>query len=534
MSCSWVFAVSLTFCVFFFSLSGFDEGNVSGMINSVRFRQQYGLSDKSKSAAQVAALEGNISSMVQIASVGGALIAFLLTDRIGRVWALRQMCLVWILGVALQITSNGNLGQLYAGRFVAGLGIGQSTVIGPTYLVEIAPRSIRGLCTCIFAGNVYLGIVLSYFANWGASMHISNLSNRQWIVPITLQIIFGGLTLVMSFLALESPRWLLVQGRHDEAKNNMVKLRGLPATHPYVMTELQDIRDSIDRERESSMGTSFLAPLRELFFIGSNLYRLILGLMVQFLGQWSGANSITIYAPQYFALLGVKGQNEKLYATCILGVVKLVSSLSCAFFIVDRFGRKRSLYTGLILQFLSILYIAVFLAVDGGSTTSGHQTAGQKRASTAGIAAIYVNGLAWALGWNTVQYLVNSEMFPLRTRALATSIIMCFHFANQYGNSKAVPTMLLPVSQGGMTSSGTMFFFAAVLVIGLVYVWFFLPETAGRSLESMDALFNLPWYQIGRKGKMMRSETTADLLDAKRDIELIETVDVEKVEHGRS
>jgi sugar porter (SP) family MFS transporter len=518
----------------FISRTGFDEGNVSGMLSSVRFQEQYGLNDPNKSASEIASLEGNISSMVQIACVGGALIAFAITDRIGRVWALRELCLVWIVGVILQITSNGNLGQLYAGRFIAGLGIGQSAVVGPTYLVEIAPRSIRGLCTCIFAGNVYLGIVLSYFANWGASLHISDNSNKQWIVPITLQIIFGGLTLLLSVFAIESPRWLLRMGSFEHAEANMVRLRGLPASHPYVMTELQDIREQIEREREATMGTSFLGPLRELLFIPSNLYRLGLGVMVQFLGQWSGANSITIYAPQYFALLGVSGQNEKLYATCILGVVKFAASWACALFLVDRIGRKRSLYSGIVIQMLSMLYIALFLAIDSdisGDTTS--QSPSQKRASTGGIVMIYFNGLGWALGWNTVQYLLNSEMFPLRIRALGTSIIMCFHFANQYGNSKAVPSMLLSANQGGLSSAGTMFFFFAITVLGLFYVWFFLPETTGRSLESMDSLFSLPWYQIGRKGKMRQGETAAEMLDAKQEIRQIENADLEKEQAER-
>lgn len=77
---------------------------------------------------------------------------------------------------------------------------------------------------------------------------------------------------------------------------------------------------------------------------------------------------------------------------------------------------------------------------------------------------------------------------------------MTFHFANQYGNARAVPNMLLPVSHGGISPQGTFWFFAAVTVLGGLWVWFAVPETAGRSLESMDRLFSLPWYKIGRHG----------------------------------
>lgn len=86
------------------------------------------------------------------------MIAFFLTDRIGRLWATRQLCLLWVLGITIFLTSTltGSIGQIYAGRFIAGVGIGQTTVVAPTYLAETAPRAIRGLCVCAFAGAVYL------------------------------------------------------------------------------------------------------------------------------------------------------------------------------------------------------------------------------------------------------------------------------------------------------------------------------------------------------------------------------------------
>jgi MFS family permease len=82
--------------------------------------------------------------------------AFVVCDRIGRVWATRQLCCLWILGIAIFIGNNGSMAAVYAGRFIAGLGIGQTCVVGPIYLSEISPAPIRGLCTCMFTGAVYL------------------------------------------------------------------------------------------------------------------------------------------------------------------------------------------------------------------------------------------------------------------------------------------------------------------------------------------------------------------------------------------
>jgi MFS family permease len=204
---------------------------------------------------------------------------------LGRIWATRQLCVIWIVGVVIFITSAENYGQVLAGRFIMGLGIGQTTVVAPAYLAEAAPRSIRGLCICIFSGSVYLGIMLGYFANYGTSLHISNNSANQWIDATILHIIFAGIILIMSIFALESPRWLAKVGRNEQAGINMSKLRNLPQDHPYVRAELIDIHDQLEREREATLGAGFLGPLKELFLLPGNRYRIMLGLMCQLLGR---------------------------------------------------------------------------------------------------------------------------------------------------------------------------------------------------------------------------------------------------------
>lgn len=108
-----------------------------------------------------------------------------------------------------------------------------------------------------------------------------------------------------------------------------------------------------------------------------------------------------------------------------------------------------------------------------------------------------------------MQYLLTAELFPLRIRALATSWGMTAHFANQYGNSRTLPNMLLPLSESGITPKGTFWCFAAITGLGRLWVWFSIPETSGRDLESMNRLFELPWYKIGlhgNKGAEMRDE----------------------------
>lgn len=477
---------------------GLDEGLIGTSASQKSFIALFGLEDPSLSENEQADLLSNITSMVQLGSIGGALIAFFITDRIGRLWATRQLCVVWIVGIAifLAAASNGSIGMVYAGRFIAGLGIGQTTVVAPSYLAEIAPKFTRGLCVCMFSGSVYLGIMLGYFASWGSSLHISDSSQLQWVIPNLLHIYFAFIIFVTSFLAIESPRWLIKVGKHEKAAANLSKLRHLPDEHYYVQGEILDINEQLDREREATRGAHWTGVLRELFMEPSNRYRLMLSIFSQLLGQWSGASSITIYAPEYFEMVGQSGQNEKLFATAIFGIVKFVSALLCALFLIDFIGRKRSLTIGISLQFVAMLYMAIFLLIDTNVDDVDTQTASEKNAATGAIVMIYLSGFGWAMGWNSIQYLINAEIYPLRLRAIGSSFAMTFHFVNQYGNSKAVPEMFIT-----MTYGGTMLFFSIITLIGLVWVYFFLPELSGKSLEAVDAVFELPWYLIGRKGK---------------------------------
>ncbi|KAK5315271.1 hypothetical protein LTR93_009903 [Exophiala xenobiotica] len=494
----------LWFAVFSFGIMGaargIDEGLISGTFNTKHFQSILHLDELDD--VTYANVKGNVSAMVQIGSVAGALLAFLVADRIGRLWATRQLCIVWILGVIIFLTNNGRLGQVYAGRFIMGIGIGETTVIAPVYIAEVAPKAVRGLCTCVFAGAVYIGIMLAYFTTWGSSLHLDQYTANAWVIPTTLHIMFAGIILILSFFNFESPRYLIKRGDIQHAITNLARVRGLPEDHEVIVHEIYDIRHQLEEEQEATMGQGVLGILREMFCMPNNAYRLYLGLGVQLLSQWSGAGSITIYAADFFALLGTKGQNEKLFATAIFGVVKFVAAIMCALFLVDVIGRKRALTIGISLQALAMVYIASFLtAVPNLEEPDFVFTSAQKHASIGAIVMIYVSGFGWAMGWNSIQYLINAEIYPLRIRAFSSSLVMCFHFINQYGNSKAVPSMLLSTSHGGMTAKGTFWLFFAITAMGGVWVWFTIPETAGLSLEATERLFSLPWYKIGTQGR---------------------------------
>jgi MFS family permease len=285
----------LWFAVFSFGIMGaargIDEGLISGTFNTDHFQRLLGFDQLDETA--YANVKGNVSAMVQIGSVGGAALAFVLADRIGRLWATRQLCVLWVLGIVIFLTNGGRLGQVYAGRFIAGLGIGQTTVVAPVYISEIAPKAVRGLCTCVFAGSVYIGIMLAYFASWGSSLHINKESYNSWVVPTTIHIMFAGIIFILSFFNYESPRFLIKKGNLDHAIENMSRIRGLPADHEVVVHEIHEIKHQLNEEQEATMGQGFKGYLREMFLMPNNFYRIYLGLGSQLLSQWSGAQSVS-------------------------------------------------------------------------------------------------------------------------------------------------------------------------------------------------------------------------------------------------
>jgi hypothetical protein len=313
---------------------------------------------------------------------------------------------------------------------------------------------------------------------------------------------FAGVIFLLSFLQYESPRYLVKDGQLDQAFHNLSRIRHLPQDHEFITREITAIQASHEAELEAALGTGPIGVLKETFLAPSNLYRIYLTFMVQILSQWTGAGSITVYATDLFKLLGITGNNTNLLVTAVFGIVKLIAAIICALFLVDVIGRKRALLLGITLQAISMVYIAGFLtAVPEMGVVEGFKLPkNKKRASEGAISMIYLSGFGWALGWNSMQYLLTAELFPLRIRALATSLAMTLHFVNQYGNSRAVPNMLLSTAKGGINPSGAFWSFAAVTILGGIWVWFSIPETAGRSLESMDHLFALPWYQIGLYG----------------------------------
>ncbi|GJC79071.1 quinate permease [Colletotrichum liriopes] len=440
------------------------------------FRKRFGIDQQSES--EYSNTKGWIVAIATAGAVFGCLACVKLTEKLGRKMTMQIFTVVYIAGILGQTFASGSLAGLYISRIVSGVGIGATTVLPPIYISElhfkIAPRSIRGLLTLQYTCCQQLGVVFGFFFNYGITKHFAG-SQTQWQLPTALQIAPAVLWGLGTFFTPESARFLLSRGKSAEA-----------------LREFGAMEAQLEHEMEIVAGASVLDLAKETWTDMPNRRRFVLMFLAHLFSQWSGANAITQYSPSIFGYLGIQGEEGRLLATGVYAIVKFVSVLVFSVFVIDFIGRRRSLITGVSLQIATLLFVGVYLKVTNGR--SAEEISGSpasRRASEASIAAIYLHAIAWSIGWFSIPYLVSAEVFPIRIRSLCVSVLMAFHWAFYFGCSRAMPSLLAATER-----YGAFIFFAAVCSVSLVYVYLAMPETSGRSLESMESLFSRPWYTV--------------------------------------
>lgn len=297
----------------------------------------------------------------------------------------------------------------------------------------------------------------------------------------------------MIFLCPESPRWLLSTGQREKALKSISKLRHLPLDHPVLQAEIAGMDIQLLHESEAVGNASQWALLKETLLPVENRRRFFLIFMATLFSQWSGANAITQYSPTIFGYLGIDGDESKFLATGIYAVVKFVSTLAFALFIVDFVGRRRSLMTGISAQLLTLIYVGAYLGRTRHlSPDQISSTPDAARASTAAIVAIYIHAVAWSIGWFSIPYLIGSEIFPTKIRSFNMSIAMGFHWAFYFGCSRAMPSLLAASQRWG-----AFVFFGSICLVSLVYVFFAMPVSSSFLFHFVfDLLFYSSWLLI--------------------------------------
>ncbi|KAL9109407.1 MAG: hypothetical protein Q9227_005914 [Pyrenula ochraceoflavens] len=477
-------------------LFGMETGIIGGVLTLDPFEAKYGLTDLSKVAK--ANLSANIVSTLQAGCFAGALIASPVSDRWGRKPALLISAVFAFIGSMMQTGADGHLAALYVGRyvernlsmllhtlmrfrFITGLGVGAASMVNPLYISENAPRAIRGGLTGLYQLFIVFGVMLAFWINYGCLLHLSG--KAQYIVPLSMQGLPAVLLFVCMSLCNESPRWLAKQDRWEAAKSTLSHVRNLPATHPYVENEFTEICAVIERERLLIGGASFWNLQKEMWTIAGNRKRAIISITLMICQQMTGTNAINYYAPQIFENLGINGNTTGLFATGVYGIVKTVA---CAVFLLiaaDSLGRRRSLLWTSIAQGLAMFYIGLYVRI--APPVKGQPVPG---AGYFALVCIFLFAGFFQFGWGPVCWIYVSEIPTARLRAQNVALAAATQWLFNFVVARAVPNMLATVGAHGY---GTYLIFGCFCFSMFVFVWFFIPETKGMSLEKMDDLFGV-------------------------------------------
>ncbi|KAH7143553.1 general substrate transporter [Dactylonectria macrodidyma] len=442
----------------------------------------------------------NFISIVYIGAGVGAALSFFLNDILGRRWSFRLYTWIWIVG-QLVATSSPTLAGLYVSRIISGLGMGALTVIGPMSIVEIAPAEIRGMLTAWFNIAMNMSATCGAFCVLGVYKNMSGTSLQYQVVWFS-PCIYMFLCFIASFFICESPRWLFLVDRHEEATEALVTLRGLPAEHPRLQRELQDIQHAI-REEKALNKEGILGIFKEALTIPSNLRRVQQSLVSYGLAQLSGANSVTSYFVPILSLMGIGGDTTRnIFLSGMYTFAKFCFAIIASFFFVDALGRRKSLFVGACLQMISDIYIGVYIKYSQQGNVSD-------TASTGAVAFIFVHGFGYVVGLYILPYVFGGELWPNRIRSFGSALSQCFHWLFIFAMAYGAPSLLKTTNNWG-----AFIFFAGWCFISLLYVYLMVPETSGLSVEEMDDIFRGSWFNAARRSK---KQTTIHTIDGREE-----------------
>jgi MFS transporter, SP family, arabinose:H+ symporter len=352
----------------------------------------------------------------------------------------------------------GSLNQFVGWRLLGGLGIGAASVIAPNYIAEIAPTRMRGRCVTLYQMGIVVGILAAVFVN----MLIQRMGDEAWntatgwrwmffagIVPALL---FG----LMIIPAVESPRWLMKEGRREQALHVLTEING-PDVARGEANQIEETL-SLEEGRFSELFTTFRRPL-------------LLGIMLAALQQVSGITPLFSFLPEIFRSAGA-ATGDAFQQSVAVSVINLLFTF-VALWLIDRAGRKTLILSGTTLQFLSFAAVGWLYYVHGSGLA---------------ILIFVMSFVAGhALGNGVACWVIISEIYPTKVRGRAMSIATTALWLVGYlGNQ------LFPVMQKNLGSDGTFWCFSGGALLTIILVGLLIPETKGRSLEEITEIWTAP------------------------------------------
>ena len=432
---------------------GLDIGVISGATQFIQ--AEFGVSDHT--------IEWIVSSMMFGAAVGAAC-AGRLSVSLGRKRSLIVGAVLFVVG-SLLCGAAWSPEALIAARFVLGLAIGIAAFSAPLYLAEVASEDIRGAMISMYQLMITIGIFFAFLSDTAFSYS----GNWRWMLGI---IAAPGVLFLFGLLLLpDSPRWLMMRARKDEALEVLHRLRGDPAV---VAREAADIEEQL---RTPQRGW-------HLFLENRNFRRSVaLGVALQIVQQFTGMNVVMYYAPRIFRDMGYDTSSQ-MWFTAVVGLTNVLATF-IAIGLVDRWGRRPILYSGFAVMAIGLGVVGTMMHL--GITGHGEQ------AFTVAMLLVFIVGFAMSAG--PLIWVLCSEVQPLKGRDFG---IGCSTFTNWIANMIVGATFLSLLNSIG--HAATFWLYAALNVAFLGFTFAFVPETKGATLEQIERnlMAGKPLRDIGR------------------------------------
>jgi sugar porter (SP) family MFS transporter len=464
--------IAITFTsVVGFSLFGYDQGLMSGIIAGTEFTKEFSalaIPDGSSAAysQHVSVLRGAVTACYELGCFFGAIFTLCFGERIGRTPLLVAGGVLMIIGTIISTAAFGpqwGLGQFVVGRVISGLGNGMDTATIPVWQSECSRAHNRGFLVCFEGAIIAVGTFIAYWIDFGLSYVNSSV---QWRFPVAFQILFAILVSAGAMMLPESPRWFVMQGKDQEALEVLAALNDSTIDGEDVLTDFNLMKADLKAQE------GVKADWKTLFTFGKTqeFQRMMIGCSGQFFQQFTGCNAAIYYSTLLFE------QNLKMEHRLSLvlgGVFATVYALATipSFFMIERVGRRNLFLIGFAGQGLSFIITMGCLIKENEQNAKG------------AIVGIFLFICFFAFTTLPLPWIYPPEINPLRTRTMAAAASTCTNWITNFA-----VVMFTPVFSDA-SPWGIYLFFALVNFIGLPFAWFYYPETAGRDLEEVDIIF---------------------------------------------
>jgi len=447
-------------------LFGYDTAVISGTVSSLEhfFIVPQGLAETAANS-----LLGFTISSALIGCIIGGSIAGVMSVKFGRKNSLRIAAVLFLISAAgsgypeMFFGGIGSLGHnvlphFIVYRIIGGIGVGMASLLSPLYIAEIAPAAERGKLVSYNQFAIIFGMLVVYFVNYFIALQ----GNENWLQSIGWRWMFASecipatLFLVLLNFIPETPRYLMLKGKEDQATAVLNKINPVEKTKEI----LEDIRESLSHHNSKILSYGMLV--------------IIIGILLSVFQQFVGINVVLYYAPEIFKNMGAS-TDSALLQTILVGAINLTFTV-VAIKTVDKFGRKP-------LQIIGALVMAFAMFLLG--TLFAFQNVGIFALLSM---LLYIAG--FAVSWGPVTWVLISEIFPNKIRGQVMSIAVAAQWISNYLVSWTFPMMDKSTVLTNLFHHGFAYWVYGIMgVLAAVFMWKLVPETKGKTLEEMEALW---------------------------------------------